>query len=186
MAIGRSETSFSFSIQGVTDGVVSRREFIAGAAMVSLFPALSQAKETAGAAFSVEESPAAFRFRFVREGKAPLDLIVSKSYWGDIPGSKVPPKFFIERSDKRPVDPQSATVVLRVSGASFAGRKDVAADLVFDLRGDDCRVRLKLSNWPRRNTVTSFDWIDFARFIVNRRSTGTPYRHPKGALTHIR
>jgi hypothetical protein len=181
VAIRRCDASFSFSIPGLTGGIVSRREFIGGAAMVSLFPAFSQATEAAGAAFSVEESPVAFRFRLARKGKGPLDLIVSKSYWGDIPGSKVPPKFSIERSDRRPVDPQSATVVLRVGGARFAGRKNVAAELIFDLRGVDCRVCLKLSHWPRANTTTSFDWIDFAKFVGEQPDTAAQPGQSSGA-----
>ncbi len=164
--IPRSKSSFSFSIPGITDGFVSRRDFVVGAAMVGLFPTLSQATEIAGASFSIEESDLAFRFRFSRrENEKPLDLVVTKAYWGDTPGSTTRPKFSIERSDKRSADPQSGLVVLRVTGASFAGRENVAAELILDLRGIDCRVCLKISNWPRVNATTSFGWLDFSEFV---------------------
>ena len=171
MAIPRNDSNFSFSVPGLTASIVSRREFVVGAAMASLFPALSHATEVAEATFSVEESRLAFRFRFTgRDTDKPLDLVVSKAYWGDIPGTASPPTFSIEKSNGRSAG-QQGIVVLRISGARFAGRKDVAAELVFDLRGVDCRVCLKLTQWPRANTTTSFGWIDFADFVEEQFNT---------------
>jgi hypothetical protein len=168
----------------LTDGIISRRDFLVGAGLVSLFPGSSQATEVADGTFSFEETPLAFLFRFSgRQCEKPLDLVIPKAYWGDIPGSPKGPKFSIQNFNKRgSVDPQSGTVVLQISGATFAGRQDVSAELVFDLRGIDCRICLKTFNWPRAKATTSFGWIDFADFVEQESKGEFSVGSPVGAL----
>jgi hypothetical protein len=169
------QAGFSFSIPGLTDLVISRRGFLVGASMVSLFPTLGRASDAADRTFSYQESPLAFLFRFAGRGcDKPLDLVVSKAYWGDFTGSKKGdfagpkkkrPKFSIQQFGRQgAIEQQSGTVILSIDDAVFAGRI-VSAKLIFDLRGIDCRICLKIVNWPRAKATTTFGWVDFVDFV---------------------
>jgi hypothetical protein len=161
---GSRKRAFAFAPPDARADYISRRGFLAGAGTVGLIPAVGIAAEDRGTGFSADETPLAYIFRFREHGcDAPFEIAVSKAYWGEQPnGSNGPsrrPQYSLGTDDKRP-----GLIVFTIEGASFAGRSRVRVTLLFEPRDVDCRVGLRISNWPRANTETDFGWVDFVAF----------------------
>lgn len=150
---------------------LSRRDFIVATTAAIVLPSAGLAQDGGEpAAFSAVETVEGFRFRLLSPTcEAPLDLVVSKRYWGASPsgrtGQRPTNSTTFELRGRNVGNAPFEALSLTIRNARFGGADNVTVFFAFDVRGIDCRVMLRVDNWPRAGRSTHFGSLDFEDFV---------------------